>query len=70
VLGMDRRAVVTPWAVRPRHDGATRNARRSLDEWARAQGAVTASGVRAPRPAAPSPGPAAAPSLARAARGH
>jgi hypothetical protein len=53
------------------HDGATRNARRSLDEWARAQVEVTALVERIPPAAGTSPDPVAAPPLvASAARGH
>jgi hypothetical protein len=49
------------------HDGATRNARRSLDEWARAEVEVTALVERIPPAAGMSPGPATAPPLAASA---
>jgi hypothetical protein len=63
---MDVRAALTHLG----HDGATRNARRSLDEWARAQVEVTALVARIPPAAGTSPGPVTAPPLARAHRGH
>lgn len=64
---MNLRALPAP----PGDEGATRNARRPLVEWARAQVEVTALPARIPPPApGPSPDPVAAPLPAAAARGH